>query len=218
MKRPLDWPRDHRRTSRNRRSPSGETRNYVTLRDRLIKALHRFGAGHIAVSTDTPNGLYGTPVGKQRPLGDPGFVTYFQLNDWTYAISSDAHSDELGNFGIVADTADMIAQAPHYLRLEMLGPYAIQFPVFHQHITDQKQAGSKRRRREFPGIPSRYRGAQWWKDLGLTKPPASLTEAESAFRKQVHRHHPDRGGNTEKMQKAIDAVERARSNSVWPPL
>ena len=215
MKRPLDWPPGAARTRANLRWQSGERRNYIEIRDSILRGLHRHGVGEIFLSTDAPDRLQGTPVGVTRPLGDPGVVLYFALGPTWHAYVSDRFSDRIGNMGRVAYmvTARKRPMILTHLRFHQQ-PRPGTFHDFH-HFRDYDF-------RDFhdppePPPPPPRPMERWWRDLGLTSPPESLSEAETAFREQVKVHHPDRGGDDSKMRLAIVAVERARENRLWPP-
>lgn len=64
---------------------------------------------------------------------------------------------------------------------------------------------------ERPPAPPPPRATQaWWQVLGLSSPSVPLNQAQSAYRKMVHKHHPDIGGDAEMMKQINEAMEHAR--------
>lgn len=197
MSRPLDWPSGLRRTLPVHRRRSGEWRHYIQIRDAIIQEIYRRGGDNAFLSTDAPDGAEGTPVGQRRSAWDPGVVVYFQIGTHWYAHACDLFTDRIGNMGRIADRLGYGAR-----------PMRLRWPT-RLHGRKRPRPGDYGRRRADERPASR-----WWRDLGLTRAPSSLDEAESAFRTQVKKHHPDRGGDTEKMRRAVEAVEHARATMV----
>lgn len=50
----------------------------------------------------------------------------------------------------------------------------------------------------------------WWEVLGFDKRSIALADAESAYRKLVKSHHPDKGGDPAQFNQIADAIRQAR--------
>lgn len=187
---PLAWPAGRPRTAAGRRQP-GAFRSTVGLGTksivvadalgRLPPLMRQIGATSPVLTSGLELRLDGRARSGQRTLADPGAALYFQHRAKPVALSCDRYQTVAANIAAIAAHLD----AARTIERHGVG------------TLEQMFAG-------FAALPS---PAGWRDVLGH---PATLAEAEAAFRDRARSAHPDAGGSHERMTQLNQARADAR--------
>jgi hypothetical protein len=205
---PLSWPAGWKRTPatqrrraafsragdwRNSISPSGQVSRVrgasraLTVADAIARVtgeLERLGATAEILSTNVELRLDGLPRSGQPEPKDPGAAVYFRLTGAPRCLACD-------RWDRVADNIAAIAQ--HIDALRRIDRYGV-------GTMEQAFAG-------YAALPATTE--DWWLVLGVTQ-DATLDDVETAFKRLARQHHPDVGGDHDRMARLSAAREVAR--------
>lgn len=182
---PQGFPRFHARTgSKFSTSVSGAIKN-------VMDELRRFGNDTAKPVTNIILSSNVT-LTDQRPK-DPGIAAYFRWDNIDCCIPIDRYYK-------VEDNLQAIAR------------------IIEAERTKLRHGGLNIVRAAFRGYaalppPKDASGqiaAPWWQTLGFSGAAPTLEQAETAYRKQVKDHHPDKGGDAAKFNAITDAIRQAR--------
>lgn len=210
---PLQWPAGWRRTSSGDRVKAQFSKRVPQYRDvlengfakrvhsydrkteltvaeglsRVLEELARMGMDRsdVVISTNVEVRLDGLPYSNRRSPSDPGVAVYW---GWRRAGGREARCMAVDRYDRVADNLAAIAATLEAMR-------AI-----------ERHGGATILDRAFQGFTALPAPESWWQTLGLTGPNASREEIEHAHSRLIMKHHPDRGGDTEKASQ----INRAR--------
>jgi hypothetical protein len=198
---PLQWPVGWRRaTTRKSAAFNKKERIYrdgnphdvtksLSVADaaiRVIETLMRMGIERhdIVISTNLKLRADGLPRSDGDP-GDPGAAVYWRK-------AKDARCMAIDVYYRVADNLAAIAASLEAMRaIERHGGAAILDRVF----------------QGFTALPA---PESWWQVLGLNGPDAAREQIEQAHRRLAMEHHPDRGGDDDRMAR----INRARDQGI----
>lgn len=189
---PLAWPHGRPRTPAHQRreaafrsARSTGVQGAITVPDayeRLSGELNRLAVRYSVLSTNLELRRDGRgPLAGQRQPADPGAVVYFQLGGKPIALSCD-------RWATVA--ANMAALAAHINAMRGMDRWGV-------GSVEQMFAG-------FVALPPPN---DWRSALGN---PATLADAEAAWRERMRRVHPDAGGTTAEAAALNAAIAEAR--------
>ncbi len=202
---PLSWPAGWKRTTARERKGAhfrrsirgvdpktgqivaGASERALTVSDaleRLEQQLRLLGAVAEILSTNVPVRLSGLPASGQREPDDPGAAIYFQLLKKDQVLACDRWKRVADNIAAIALHVDAVR------RIERYGVGTL----------EQAFAG-------YTAIGPAP--VEWWLILGV-KADATLDQVEEAFRALAREHHPDRGGDPERMKQLTAARACAR--------
>lgn len=194
---PLQWPAGWRRTApgmriRGRFNRKDGTSGYGMVRGlsvidsvtRVLEQLRHMGVQRddIVISTNMPTRLDGMPRSNAPQPSDPGAAVYWQRT------GEEARCMPIDHYDSVADNLAAIAATLHSMR-------AI-----------ERHGGATILNRAFSGFAALPSPECWWQVLGLSGPDTSRDEIERTYRRLASEHHPDRGGNEDRMAR----INRAR--------
>jgi hypothetical protein len=178
---PLTWPAGRPRTPLARRErPKFVVESFTQARDLLLGELRRLGARSVILSTNVPLRQDGLPYANMRQPDDTGVAVYFQRKGRDLCLSCDRWAKVEHNLRAVADAIDSIR------RIERRGT---------GEMVDQAFSG-------FAQLPPV--GSRWYEVLSVDEWASAETIAQ-AYRRELARRHPDRGGSAELMHELENA-------------
>jgi hypothetical protein len=187
---PLVWPDGRPRTppSRRRRALFGESGKPVTVPvavGRVRLELERLDARLIAVSSNEPSPHDGRAAPPGGELADPGVAVEIELAATPHCICCD-HWDRL------ADNLAAIAKHLHAVHAQVR--WGVVDPVEALAVFRTAPPGPRRR--------------TWWEVLQFRERP-TLIELRLQRRAMAARHHPDHGGDPDRMADINQAYQEA---------
>ncbi len=201
---PLTWPAGWRRTpaaSRRRaafRAGGEQTVDHtgrmlrrpqreLTIAEaiaRLSDELRLLGATEELLSTNVATRLDGLPRSGLSNPADPGAAVYFRLEGKPRCLACDRWDRVAGNIAAIAAHVDALRRIERY----GVGTLAQAFEGY-------------------TALAPTW--LDWWLVLGV-KQDATLDQVEEAFRRLAREHHPDVGGDHDRMAELTRARDAAR--------
>lgn len=176
---PLTWPTGRPRTKFPDRS------NFDVALGRAIQDVRaevdRLGGRGLIISSNLPLRRDGLPYATSSQPADRGVAVYFKYKGKPMCFACDRWQAVEDNMRAIAKTIDALRGISRWGTGDMI-----------------EQA--------FTGFTALPAPESWWQVLELTGPDASPSTIEDAHRRLAMKHHPDRGGDTEKMAR----INRAR--------
>lgn len=176
---PLTWPLGRPRTKWPEQS------NFDVTLGRAIqdvrKEVNLLGGRDLIISSNLPMRRDGLPYANSSQPDDRGVAVYFRYKGKPMCFACDRWKRVEDNMRAIAKTIDALRGIARWGTGDMI-----------------QQA--------FTGFVALPAPTAWWQTLGLTGPHASRDEIDSAHRRLIMEHHPDRGGNVEKAAE----INRAR--------
>lgn len=180
---PLSWPGDWTRT------PLVERKGWRAFKVSLHKArkdlLHELdllGAERVILSTNVPlrksDGMFYVNV---EPI-DPGVAVYFERKKKPQVLACDSYDGLTANVRAVGLTAAALRSIERYGATELL-------------------------ERAFTGFKALPAAKPWHEILGV-QPTATNGEIEQAYRREIFKRHPDRGGTAEAIHELQAAMQQ----------
>ncbi|MFI5301113.1 MAG: J domain-containing protein [Polyangiales bacterium] len=186
---PLYWPTGQPR-ARSRRDSAFKI-GFASSRDKLFAELRMLGGRNVILSTNIPLRLDGLPYAHTAEPNDPGVAVYFDRT------VGNARRD----FVIACDTYRKVAE-----NLRAVGVTVEALRTIQRHgatsMLEQAFAG-------FAALPPANHAKPWAEVLGVAS-GATREDIERAYRELAKVHHPDVGGDTERMAQ----INRARVDAI----
>lgn len=183
---PLSWPIGWKRT--NAKSESRFKTSFARARGELFRELKLMGVPdwNVILSTNLPLRKDGLPYAGQSNPVDSGVAVYFRYKDKPMVFACDTYRKIEDNLWAVCKTIEAIRGIERWGASEML-------------------------ERTFTGFaalppPTEAIKRNWWDILGVSE-SATAAEIGAARRKLAERHHPDRGGDPQKMSEINRAYD-----------
>ncbi|HEU5276805.1 MAG TPA: J domain-containing protein [Xanthobacteraceae bacterium] len=187
---PLHWPQGQPRTPSYRRREAKFQTEFLRARDDTLKAIKLLGGLNVILSTNIALRLDGLPLANQREPEDPGVALYFDrtINGQrrAFVIACDSYSKVKWNLRAVGATVDALRAIQRHGASSML---------------EQAFTG-------FAALPPMGATKPWWEVLGVSE-YATAEQARAAHRQLAMLHHPDRGGDAQRMAEINRALEQA---------
>lgn len=182
---PLQWPASFPRTEKAKRQKSRFNASLPAALRNVRDSLRLFSA-------DSAKAITGLVLSSNVSLGDetpddPGVAVWFTWDGLQICIPVDRYTKPQENL-----------QAIHH--------------IIEARRTELRHGTLQLVRASFAGfkaLPAAEPAKGWWETLRLF-PEATLEEAEEAYRRLAKIHHPDAGGNADKMAALNKAIETAR--------
>lgn len=185
---PLYWPLGHPRSGRRREAEF--KLEFGRARDETLRELRLLGAKNVVLSSNVPLRLDGIPYANTAEPPDPGIAVYFDRDvpaptrekPWTkvtrpFVIACDTYSKVRWNMRAIGVTVESLRAIERHGSSQML---------------EQAFQG-------FLALPPKRDDARpWWEVLGVDA-NAMQDEILRAFRELAAIHHPDKGGDSQRM-------------------
>lgn len=182
---PLYWPDAQPRVATRR--DSAFKVSFARARDQAVAELRLLGARNVIISTNVPLRLDGLPYADMSEPKDPAVAVYFDRQVYdaeqkayrsiSYVIACDTYRRVRENLRAVGATVEALRSIQRHGVSSML-----------------EQAF-----RGFAALPPAGREVPWWEVLGVTEDATSAV-VTAAFHELARIHHPDVGGDTERMK------------------
>jgi hypothetical protein len=183
---PLTWPHGQPRTQA--RTHSRFKINLARSRDALSAELRLLGARDIVISSNVELRRDGLPYANSREPVDPAVAVYFERKARPFVIACDTYARVADNLRAVGMTVSALRTIHRHGASSML---------------EQAFSG-------FAALPAAFREKPWWEVLGVSE-KATSTEIREAWLELTKIHHPDLGGDSERMAEINAAYQRSRS-------
>lgn len=177
---PLGWPRNHIPQHSNFKT------GLVDARRGLVRELELLGAKNIIISSNAELTRSGDIAARQRRIDDTGIAVYFTLDGQQRCIPCDKWIRMEDNLHAIELTVGALRGLERWGAKEMV-------------------------RAAFAGFEALPAGGDtgWHVVLDIA-PTATLAEIETAWRRLVKTHHPDKGGDPERFRLIQTAYQQAR--------
>jgi len=184
---PLTWPSGQPRTPRSGRRWSRFRSDWRSSLKHVLAEVGRLGGSEIVVSTNLRPRLDGLPYADEKQPDDTGVAVWFTRKRKPMVIACDTYTtvrDNLHAIGLVIESLRAVERhgSPSLLEQAFTG---------------------------FAALPAYAAEPSWWETLGVAH-DATLDEIERAHERLVQLHHPDRGGDHERMARINRARDVAR--------
>lgn len=189
---PLLWPEEQPRTPANERENSSFKVLFAKARDGLVDEIERLGGQDLVITSNLlPRKTDGLPLAGQSEPRDPGVAIYFWRKGMLHQMACDRWTKVKDNIRALGLSIGAIRG------LDRWGTSGIVEKTI-QAFAYLPPAGQ-----------STIVMAGWWDVLGVSQ-EASFHEIQTAWRQLVHQHHPDKGGELERLRKINEAFNQAR--------
>jgi hypothetical protein len=188
---PLTWPAGWPRTNSPKRSSFGKYTFEQSRRD-VLRQLRLLRASDIIISSNLKLRQDGWPYSNQRQPDDAGIAVYFKLNGEDQCIPCDKWWTVEENLRAISKTIDAIRGLERWGAKEMV---------------NAAFRGFKALPASGDSTPSNQRN---WFDVLEVSPNASWDVIEAAYRKLLHKVHPDKGGSVTAFYELQDAFKQAK--------
>ncbi len=192
---PLAWPAGWKRTQSAYRRDATFTKYKKALSiadgvQRVRTELERMGLGRddIVISTNVETRMDGFPRSDRSEPGDPGVAVYWQERKGGRRVMAiDQYRRVADNLAAIAATLDAMRA------IERHGGAAILERAF----------------TGFAALPAPGAAREWWYVLQCRR-DSSLEVVRAQYRRLAAEHHPDRGGNQQRMAEINAAWDKAQ--------
>jgi hypothetical protein len=188
---PLQWPMGWPRTRFSERHPS-MARNFVRNRDGVVRQLELLGATDMVVSSNLTTRVDGLPYANQREPEDPGVAVYFKLNGNEQCIPCDKWDNTAQNMRAIALTIEALRGIERWGAKEMVNAAFRGFKALPGTI-----------------IMGEHTARAWWEVLQVSS-TADMDVIEAAYKRLLHKVHPDKGGSDYAFQEVQNAFRQAK--------
>lgn len=182
---PLTWPLEQPRTPTYQRKNGKFKLSFGRARDELLRDLKLLGAKEVVLSTNVRTRPDGLPYATEREPEDPGAAVYFHRKNVPFVIACDTYRSVLDNVRALGATVNALRTIERHGSSQMLEKAFTGFAALPPGPTDAKVE-------------------PWWRTLE-THPDARIDEIKAARERLALKHHPDRGGDPQRMA-AINAA------------
>lgn len=143
---------------------------------RVLEELQRMGIrdDDIVISSNLRLRLDGLPASAQSAPKDPGVAVYWRAGNGTRCMGIDRYDRVQDNLAAIAATLDAMRAI-------------------------ERHGGATILDRAFAGFVALPAPTAWWQVLELKDHHATRAQISDAHRRLAMRHHPDRGGDAERM-------------------
>jgi hypothetical protein len=193
---PLQWPAGRKRTDHWQRERAKFDVSFARARDNIVREVGLLTGGrwgpepYTVISTNIALRRDGLPLASQRQPDDPGVAVYFTYKKRQMSFACDRWQKIEHNMQAIAKTIEALRGIARWGTGDML---------------EAAFTG-------FTALPAPGATREWWEVLGLHR-HATRDEITQAARRLASEHHPDRGGDPQRMaeinvarDKALDAT------------
>ena len=191
---PLQWPLGWKRTQFPEYSKFKPNSAYVESRE-ILHQLELLGATNTVVSSNLQYRPDGLPYAKQQRLADTGVAVYFKLNGSDQCIPCDKWVSVEDNLHAVWMTIEALRGIERWGAKEMVNAAFRGFKALPETI-----------------IMGEHTARAWWEVLQVSQ-NADWDVIEAAYKRLLHKAHPDKGGSEfafHELQNAFKQAKEAR--------
>lgn len=188
---PLQWPIGRRRTLEvNRKGdifhvPSGKVRSDLYHEMRLMNTPFTISS-NVAIRND------GLPYANQRTPDDPGVALYFTRKGQELCIACDQYRTVDANLRAISNTIKAIRGMERWGTEDMVDAAFTGFKALPETI-----------------IMGEHTARAWWEVLQVSQ-NADWDVIEAAYKRLLHKAHPDKGGSDFAFQELQNAFKQAK--------
>jgi hypothetical protein len=190
---PLQWPIGRARTAEHQRKygnlnkmPAGRIRQLLAKEMRLMNVSNWVISSNVAVRND------GLPYANQKAPDDPGVVLYFTRKGVDIAISCDSWHYVDANLRAIGLTIEAIRGMERWGTEEMIDRAFTGFKALPETI-----------------IMGEHTSRAWYEVLQVAQ-TADWEVIDAAYKRLLHKVHPDKGGSDYAFQELQNAYEQAK--------
>lgn len=180
---PLCWPDTFPRTPEAKRKNLLFKQSVYSATQNLMEELRKMGVSGIILSTSIPLRKDGLPLSKPPVDGDPGAAVYFVRKGQKLCLACDRSPWIEDNIQALAKTIEAMRGIERWGSSDLLD-------------------------KAFTGFAALNARTPWWKVLGIAK-DTPKDQIRAAYRALAVKHHPDRGGDSDRMAEINAAYEEA---------
>ena len=190
---PLYWPLQYARTAPAARRAARFLVDFVSARSALLRELNLLGTRDIVLSSNVPTRRDGLPAVPDREPDDPGVAVYF--------LRRRSRDGDMAPFVIACDQFSRVRW-----NLRAIGATIEALRSIERHGTTSmlEQAFSG-----FAQLPAAATARSWREVLGVPPGPCDAEAVRARLRELARSHHPDVGGNPDRMLEITVAYEAA---------
>lgn len=190
---PLQWPVGRTRTEKYVRKYGQLNKMPASrIRQLLGDELRKMGVSGYIISSNVAMRRDGLPYAGQGSPEDPGIVLYFTRKGLDIAISCDAWHTVDANLRAIGLTIEAIRGMERWGTEEMIDRAFTGFKALPESV-----------------IVTPYTARNWWEILQVSQ-NADLDIIEAAYKKMLHKTHPDKGGSEVAFMEALEAFKQAK--------
>lgn len=189
---PLQWPAGRERRPYHKRERSNFDTAMSKARDEMFNEVRLLGGRSMVLSTNVPLRQDGKPYASYPRIDDPAVAVYFSYKDRQMCFACDRWDKVEDNIQAVRKTIEALRGIARWGTGDMLQAAFTGFAALPPPIV----AGIKRP----------------WRDvLEFFDSPRAITvdDVQARWRRLAGQHHPDRGGDNEKMAELNQARDDA---------
>lgn len=160
--------------------------------DHLYNELERLGASNVIVSSNMRLRIDGRPLANQNRLDDEGVAVYFMLSGAQQCIPCDKWDTVKGNLRAIGLTVQALRGLDRWGAKEMVNAAFRGFKALPESV-----------------IVTPYTARAWHEVLQVTS-DADWDIVDAAYKRMLHKTHPDKGGTTETFQEVQKAYKEAK--------
>ena len=182
---PLQWPVGRPRW-KGARQYSQFKMSDAAMKEHLFTELERMGAKDVVVSTNQ------APYSKAQQLDDPGVAVYFKRKAQDLCIACDKYIKVIDNVHAVGIAIEAFRTIERHGTGEMVDAAFTGFKALPETI-----------------IMGEHTVRAWWEVLQVSQ-NADWDVIEAAYKRLLHKAHPDKGGSDFAFQELQNAFKQAK--------
>lgn len=187
---PLQWPPAWPRT-KYREQARFDT-SFARARQQLLRELDLLGATGVVISSNIMLRQDGLPYANQKQPEDRGIAVYFTLNGEQQCIPCDKWTRTEDNLQAIRKTVEALRGLERWGAKEMVNAAFRGFKALPETI-----------------IMGEHTSKAWWEVLQVSQ-HADWEVIEAAYKRLLHKTHPDKGGTDFEFQELQVAYRQAK--------
>jgi hypothetical protein len=188
---PLQWPLGWKRTQFPDSSRFAPGSVYAESEE-VIHQLSMLGATNVVISSNMQYKPDGTPYARQQRIADTGVAVYFKLNGNDQCIPCDKWVTLEDNLRAIWKTIEALRGIERWGAKEMVDAAFRGFKALPETI-----------------IMGEHTARAWWEVLQVSQ-SADMDVVEAAYKRLLHKAHPDKGGSEWQFNELQDAFKQAK--------
>lgn len=188
---PLQWPIGWKRAKYQDYSRFGKF-TFEQMRIEVLRELGLLGATNIIISSNLKLRQDGYPYSNQRQPEDVGIAVYFILNGEEQCIPCDKWSKIEDNLRAIVKTVEALRGIERWGAKEMVNAAFRGFKALPETI-----------------IMGEHTSRAWWEVLQVSQ-TADFDVIQAAYKRLLHKVHPDKGGSDYAFQELQNAMKQAK--------